>query len=546
MKYTGGVMAGYRVLLVDDEEDVIHVMQKKVNWEELGFTVIGYAQNGVRALEIAEEEMPDVVITDIKMPYMDGLELSRRLRKEFPDIRILLFTGFDEFEYAKEAVHLEVTEYILKPISSVELTKTLTDLKRNMDEERSQRQNVRMLQQFYMESLPVIQSNFYIMLIEGRIPEDSFDKYMADYQVAPFDGGCCFCIFHVSSHHIPEGMNPSVLQLSVWKYVKEEMRQRWEGDFFTYRGEIVMLVRLSSKEASKDEVTRLTDDCSRIVRSAERALGAVVTAGIGGPEEKLQNARASYLGAREAVSYRVLYGTGRAINIREVAPEEKGSYEISSEGDLHQLFTAIRMDSEDAVIQAADAVIDKITGLASTVKQYRMEVNNLLTALYRFASGNDISMEEILDTREDQLLQLLDLDAASLREWLKKTALSLMEAMRKLRTSNSMSYVEGAKRYVEEHYSEADLSLESVCMALGVSESYFSSIFKKETGEAFVSFLTGYRMEKAKNLLLLTNDKNYVIGKKVGYEDPNYFSYVFKKSFGVSPSKYRQNQAVNG
>lgn len=534
-------MEGYRVLLVDDEEDVIHVMQKKVNWENLGFSVIGYAKNGVQALEIAEEEMPDVVITDIKMPYMDGLELSRRLRKEFPDLRILLFTGFDEFEYAKEAVHLEVSEYILKPISSIELTKTLTELKKNMDEERSARQNVRMLQEFYMESLPVIQSNFYIMLIEGRIPEDSFDKYRADYQVAESLGGYCFCIFHVSSHHIPEGMHPSVLQLSVWKYITDEMKQKWDADFFTYRGDIAMLVRMPSAE----DVTRLTDDCNRIVRSAGRVLGAVVTAGIGGPVEDLKDLQTSYLGAREAVSYRVLYGTGRAINIREAAPEEKANYEISSEGDFHQFFTAIRMGKKDVVTEASDAVIDKIIRLSSTVKQYRMEVSNLLAALYRFARGNEISMEEILTQSgltEDPFLQLIELDAESLREWLKGTALSMMDAMSRLRSSNSLSYVEGAKNYVRDHYSEADLSLESVCKALGVSESYFSSIFKKETGEAFVSFLTGYRMEKAKDLLLLTNDKNYIIGKKVGYEDPNYFSYVFKKAFGVSPSRFRQKQ----
>lgn len=203
------------------------------------------------------------------------------------------------------------------------------------------------------------------------------------------------------------------------------------------------------------------------------------------------------------------------------------------------------MGKKDVVTEASDAVIDKIIRLSSTVKQYRMEVSNLLAALYRFARGNEISMEEILTQSgltEDPFLQLIELDAESLREWLKGTALSMMDAMSRLRSSNSLSYVEGAKNYVRDHYSEADLSLESVCKALGVSESYFSSIFKKETGEAFVSFLTGYRMEKAKDLLLLTNDKNYIIGKKVGYEDPNYFSYVFKKAFGVSPSRFRQKQ----
>ena len=103
-------MDTYTLLLVDDEEDVIRTIMKKIDWEKLGFSVIGYADNGVKAFEMVEEFQPDVVMTDIKMPYMDGLELSSRIRSEYPASKILFFTGFDEFEYAKEAVHLEAEE----------------------------------------------------------------------------------------------------------------------------------------------------------------------------------------------------------------------------------------------------------------------------------------------------------------------------------------------------------------------------------------------------------------------------------------------------
>ena len=166
----------YTVLLVDDEEDVIRVMQKKIDWEALGFSVIGYAHDGMKALEIAEETFPDVVMTDIKMPYMDGMELCRRLKKEFPDQKIILFTGFDEFEYAKEAIHLEIEEYILKPINSIELTDTLKKLKETLDKERLEKQNVEKLQAYYSSSLPLLQQNFYAMLIEDRIPEGELPR----------------------------------------------------------------------------------------------------------------------------------------------------------------------------------------------------------------------------------------------------------------------------------------------------------------------------------------------------------------------------------
>ena len=118
-------MTTYKVLLVDDEEEVRNAIEQRINWEELGFEVIGKAQNGVKAMEIAEKLQPDVVITDIKMPYMNGLELARNLKEENPGVRILILTGFDEFEYAKEAVHLEIEEYILKPINANELSQTI-------------------------------------------------------------------------------------------------------------------------------------------------------------------------------------------------------------------------------------------------------------------------------------------------------------------------------------------------------------------------------------------------------------------------------------
>lgn len=154
-------MTTYKVLLVDDEEEVRNAIEQRINWEELGFEVIGKAQNGVKAMEIAEKLQPDVVITDIKMPYMNGLELARNLKEENPGVRILILTGFDEFEYAKEAVHLEVEEYILKPINANELSECLKRLKNVLDKEREEKLNVRKLEQYYTDSLPVLQTNFF-------------------------------------------------------------------------------------------------------------------------------------------------------------------------------------------------------------------------------------------------------------------------------------------------------------------------------------------------------------------------------------------------
>ena len=177
-------MDTYTVLLADDEEEVIKAIRRQINWEGLGFSVIGFANNGVKALEMVEEFQPDVVLTDIKMPYMDGMELAKRIKAEFTTTKILFLTGFDEFEYAKEAVHLEVEEYILKPVNSTELINVFTQLKIKLDQEISEKRNAAVLQKYYMDSLPFLQANFYSTLIEGRLREEEIPRYLSNYQIS--------------------------------------------------------------------------------------------------------------------------------------------------------------------------------------------------------------------------------------------------------------------------------------------------------------------------------------------------------------------------
>lgn len=221
----------YTVLLVDDEEEVIQVIMRKINWEGLGFSVIGYATNGVKAFELVEEYQPDVVMTDIKMPYMDGIELAGRIRTEYPATKILFFTGFDDFEYAKEAVHLEAEEYILKPVNSVEMTNVFTRMKIKLDQEISEKRNTETLQRYYLESLPLLQANFYSTLIEGRIREEELPKYLADCQISlPGPYFCCLVI-HTSASRAPQNMNPMLLSTSVQKQARERLGEKWRAKF---------------------------------------------------------------------------------------------------------------------------------------------------------------------------------------------------------------------------------------------------------------------------------------------------------------------------
>lgn len=531
----------YTVLLVDDEEEVIEVIQKKLDWNSIGFKVIGAAQNGIKALEMIEENQPDVVLTDIKMPFMSGLELAKRLNHEFPSIKVMLFTGFDEFEYAKEAVHLEVTEYILKPVNPEELTRIFTNLKKTLDRERDEKKNVEKLQNYYLQSLPQLQGNFLSALIERRIPENSIKKDLEDYRINIVRPVICVVDFHTSRHHIPAGMTEVLLPMSVEKYARERFTDRWNSIFFSYLGSTLMIVQLDKESG----ITEVTDECDRFARSALHLLGAVVTAGIGRCVENIKDLADSYSGAREAVSYRVLYGTSRAINIREIAPKEEASLEQVDNQDLHKLLKSIILGTPEAIRSAVSEYMDARFSGISTPEQYRIRASELVGGLQRFCRNNYITWNSG-GNGQDLYQQVPEMDRAALKEFLEKTALYFNENLTRSRNNTSHGYVARAQGYVQENYANPDLTLEEMCRELGVSGSYFSSIFKKETGQSFTAYLTDYRMQEAIRLIMESVRKNYEIAEAVGYSDPNYFSYVFKKRYGMSPSKYRQTHKESG
>ena len=215
----------YTLLLVDDEEDVIEVIERKVSWEQIGFHVVGHAGNGFKALEMMEDMQPDVVMTDIRMPYMDGLELCSNIRQRFPATKLLLFTGFDDFEYAKEAVHLEIEEYILKPLNLAEITEVFKKLKTKLDDELNEKKNTDILKQYYAASLPVLQSNFYTTLIEGRIPENELGRYMSDYKISLEGPYYCCIIIHTSASQMPQGMDIRLLAVSVERQAQADLKE---------------------------------------------------------------------------------------------------------------------------------------------------------------------------------------------------------------------------------------------------------------------------------------------------------------------------------
>ncbi len=318
----------YSVLLVDDEEEVFQLIIKKLDWERMGFRIAGYARNGVEALEIAEELQVDVVMSDIKMPYMDGLTLCKKLKELYQSIKVIIFSGFDEFEYAKEAIKIEAEEYILKPINASELREVFERIRGNLDRELDEKRNIDKLTEYYMESLPVLQENFYTSLIEGQIASDAIGQYAKNYQISLSGPFYVVTILHISSNAVGEEdaiRDATLLSMSVKKLAEESLAGKWDSRTVTYLGDIIVITQLADEES----ITHFTDRMDRICKMAKRVCKARVTAGIGHICNRPEQLSVSYQGAKNAISYRVLYGTTRAINIAETDPQERGDNNFS-------------------------------------------------------------------------------------------------------------------------------------------------------------------------------------------------------------------------
>lgn len=530
----------YSVLLVDDEEDVIRIIMKKLDWESMGLVIIGHAANGVEALEMAEELSPDIVMTDIKMPYMDGLTLCKKLKELSRTIRVIIFSGFDEFEYAKEAIKMEAAEYLLKPVNAVELKEVFERVKNDLDRELDEKRNTDKLRAYYMESLPVLQESFYMALLEGRIAPEQIGRYMDSYQVQLKGPYYVVAVLHISQQSLEEEsrMDPFLQAVSVRKFAEEQVEDRWRSRVVIYLGDIIMISQMHGRE----EMLEYTNEMDRLCRMAKKVCNARITAGIGYLCDNLEQLPLSYQGAKQAVSYRVLYGNTRAISISEVEPAEHAelNWEDVYSTYIQQIMKKVRIGEGDELEKAISQFTEWLSGEQLSMQKYRIVMMELVAELFRFTASHGLNPENVFGGNGDVYGQVLQMESAEvLDRWLRRVCANLQNDVVNERQDSTKLFVKNAEEYVKEHFADQDLGVDEVCRKLNVSAAYFSTIFKKETGKTFVRYLTDYRMEKAVNMLMTGNEKTYVIAEKVGYAEPNYFSYVFKKQFGMSPSKYK-------
>ncbi|MDD3346099.1 helix-turn-helix domain-containing protein [Oscillibacter sp.] len=521
----------YRVLLVDDEEDIRVGISRKMDWASLGFALVGEAENGRDALELAEALEPDVVLTDIKMPFMDGLELCRILTERLPASKFVVFSGFDEFEYAKQAIRMNVSEYILKPINATELGTVLQKLKEQLDRERTQRQNVELLRTRYEETLPVLRELYYTHLLEGRIPPGQEEERAARLDIDLSGQAWVAALVYMDASPTRE-----LRTLSVQQLLEENLNlDGCCSKVFLYGDSVAVLTSFQNLASVYEYIGVMNRVCSL----AESYLGLTITVGVGTPCTELAGLPQSAEGARSALDYRRMVGAGRAIYIGDLEPDT-GARLTFDENDERELSAAVKLGGEAEVRDEVDRLMARLHASGLPLAQCGLFFLELLTCLLKLTRGANLSPEEVFGIGFTGAVQVTDFASPeALGAWCLERCLRIQSSIRRQHTDTAGKTVERAKSYISEHYGQSDLSVERLCGYLHLSAAYFSTLFKRETGMSFTAYVTVVRMDAAAELLRNTEEKTYLIAQRCGYEDPNYFSYAFKRHFGMTPTKFR-------
>jgi len=538
-------MSLYRILLADDEEEVRKGIIRKINWEQAGFEVAGDAENGQDALEKIEQLKPDVAMIDIRMPYMDGLELSEKIRQRYPSMKILIFSGYDDFEYAKQAIKLKVTEYILKPVNVEELTEILNRVRESLDEEIRQRRNISLLRESYEKSLPVLRELFLNDMVHGAAPKEIIEPRLKEFGV-DISGARKWvaAVLHTENGEKTDqaGKQPlafdeqrELIPISVRQMAEDKLKGYFRAVVFNSVSGITVIAALDEENT----MTRFMDLLGDLCKEVQRILEVTVTAGVGYGSLSLEEMDKSYQSAVDALGYKAIVGAGNVIYINDVEPVSRGKLELDGK-DEEELRTAIKFGTP-AVIET---VVQKLTGRMDDArvhtKQYQIYIFSLVNCMIQLFQQQDMDFEQIFEAEGDYMAFLSNAEKrGGFAGWMLRVACRANEMMSRKRDTAARQVILDAKRYIRENHSNPNLSVEMVCRELHMSPAYFSTMFRKETGQTYINYLTEIRLNRAVELLNTTTDKTYMIAQKVGYQEPNYFSYVFKKRFGVSPTKFR-------
>ncbi len=529
-----------KVFLCEDEFVVREGIKKNIDWAGNGYEFIGEASDGELALPLIRKLEPDIVITDIKMPFMDGLELSRIIRKELPFIEIVILSGYEEFDYAKQAISIGVAQYLTKPISGDDLLRELDLLRDKIIKSKEERALKEQFRKEMEENDRRERSELFKSLVSGdsSVPEllEKAQKLGMDLSAMWYN---IILLFIKSEHHEIEEYSKS--SVTVDERINEIAYEMGCISFDRDLEGRAILIMGDSEE-------KITDTQNDMIAKIEDVLsdyGHVrYSGGIGKAVNRLSRLNESFEDAGCALANRFFVtGSGFYRANRHTGEDRMtdASFDMSNIDakriDKNNVTKFLKLGNLDEIPFYVEEFVGSVGSDAFNSYIFRQYIAmDVFFAVSAF-------VEELPPRKKTDAITEVTKDSLenveSVKEYISGIIESAIRCRDSIASNRYMEIVDEAVKYIEENFADEDLSLNQLASHVNVSPNHLSTIFSQQTGHTFIKYLTEYRMNKAKELLKCTSMRSSEISEAVGYKDPHYFSYMFKKTVGMTPTNYR-------
>lgn len=539
-----------KIFLAEDEVIVRETIKRMIPWENLGFELVGEAADGEMALPLLLRQKPDLLITDIKMPFMDGLTLAKVAKKEIPGLKVVILSGYDDFNYAKQAINIGVEDYLLKPITKNALIERLTEIRSRYEHEKTQKEYYekfhREMQAYEKNSSrdffeALVSGSMDMMEIYRRSEKLGLDIVAEAYNVLIFTMNC-------EEDFSGQREGYSEWEAESLKLLEEFFSENTSAMLFRCNIFSYGVLIKGQKETIGENTRSCVSEIQRILDRKEQKRQWFVAAGE--PVERLSQIQKSYYSASRAFSQRYLYDENILYYDEMASMEKKNVTEDDStylqKVDVNALNPAIlqKFLSNGLLEETENFVKDYFYAIGQEPLE-SLVFRNYVTLNVRFSVmsflkeiGCDTRTLEQKDTED-----VLSESSKSLENAIAYAEKIISQAIA-LRDQNSgnknRSILKTAVDFIDSHYMEEDMSLNKAANAANVSANHFSALFSQNMGQTFIEYLTNLRMNKAKEYLRCTSMRSSEIAGEIGYKDAHYFSYLFKKTQGMTPSDYRK------
>lgn len=515
-----------KVLIVDDEKLERVLISKGFPWEEYGFQIIGEASSGMEALEFIKHRRPELIITDINMPHMDGLKLAEHIYSLYEKVHVIIITGYREFEYARQAVKLGVEDFLLKPVDMNELSDIAARIKMKIGKEKAHEQEVEMLKQNVSADQDIFMESFFQRLVEQRITKEEAEKKLYAYSCEALLDSCCCLSIHIKDENSDTEPHKKAMEL----FREHEIPQTIS--FLHYMKHMIIFCVGSSVMKGK-EIAR---EFHHIL--SDNRLSATI--GISGIKHGFKGIGTAFTEAEHALSASVLLGGNQVITYEDyLRVKEKNPGKLMFDWDDF-LFSLTNGISE----RVWTFIEDYISGIRNS-KVTEVEYLRLMTMDLTSKAGSTLhkygdSLEQLIG--EEALyegirgIQSLDDCRRFLKDWMNL----ILDYHNGKKTKQGNKVVREALSYINENFCDPNLSLKTAAANVYSNESYLSRVFKKEVGLSLIEYVMKKRIEESILLLNSTDLKVYEIAEKVGFRDSHYFSICFKKHVGVTVKEFKQ------